>query len=121
MIKGLAIGLLIGAAAVGGAWAQSPPAKKAYVLVQSDVTDADRYAGYATLTPAIIEQYGGRFLARGGRNVTLEGPKAPSRVVVLEFPAYDAAVAFYNGPEYTAARRVRAGAATMQIVAVEGM
>jgi uncharacterized protein (DUF1330 family) len=108
-------------AAIGGAWAQSVQAKKAYVLVQSDVTNPDQYAGYAKLTPAIIEQYGGKFLTRGGRSATLEGQKAPARVVVLEFPNYEAAQAFYNGPEYTAARKVRAGAATMQIVVVEGL
>ena len=53
--------------------------------------------------------------------MTLEGQKAPARVVVIEFPSYDAAQAFYNGPEYTAARKLRAGAATMQIVAAEGL
>lgn len=119
--KSVLIGIAIGVAAVGGAWAQSVPAKKAYVLVQSEVINPDQYAGYAKLTPAIIEQYGGRFLTRGGRSLTLEGHKAPERVVVIELPNYEAAQAFYNGPEYTAARKLRAGAATMQIVVVEGL
>ena len=121
MWKGLAIGIAIGAAAVGGARAQTTPVKKAYIVVQSDVTNPEQYAAYAKLTPSIIEKHGGRFLARGGRNATLEGAKAPARVVVLEFPSYEAAQGFYNGPDYTAARKVRAGAATMQIVVVEGM
>lgn len=119
--RSLVLGVVLGASAIAGAWAQSVPAKKAYLLVQSDVTNPDQYAAYATLTPAIIEQYGGRFLTRGGRSLTLEGRKAPARVVVLEFPNYEAAQAFYNGPEYTAARKLRAGAATMQIVVVEGL
>ena len=119
--KSVLIGLALGGAAVAGAWAQSTPAKKAYVLVQSDVTNPDQYAGYAKLTPAIIEQYGGKFLTRGGRSITLEGHKAPARVVVIEFPSYEMAQAFYNGPEYSAARKLRAGAATMQIVLVEGL
>lgn len=122
MWKGLAIGAVLGAAMTGGAWAaQGPPTRKAYLLVQSDVTNPDQYAGYAKLTPAIIEKHGGKFLARGGRSVTLEGRKAPSRVVVIEFPSIDAAEAFYNSPEYVAARKIRNGAATMQIVAVEGL
>jgi uncharacterized protein (DUF1330 family) len=121
MWRGLIAGIAIVAATVGGLWAQTPAAKKAYIVVQSEVTNPEQYAGYAKLTPAIIEQYGGRFLARGGRNGTLEGPKAPARVVVLEFPSYESAQSFYNGPEYTAARKLRAGAATMQIVLVEGM
>jgi uncharacterized protein (DUF1330 family) len=121
MLKGLATGMLMGAAIVGGAWAQTTPAKKAYLLVQSEVTNTGQYAAYAKLTPAIIEKFGGKFMARGGRNVTLEGAKAPARVVVIEFPSFDAAQAFYNSPEYVAARKVRSGAATMQIVAVEGL
>jgi uncharacterized protein (DUF1330 family) len=112
-VKTLVLGALVGAAAAAGAWAQTAPAKKAYVLVQSDVTNADQYAGYAKLSPATVEKYGGKFLARGGRNLTLEGPKAPARVVVIEFPNYEAAQAWYNGPEYTALRKMRAGAATM--------
>jgi len=119
--KSLAAGLVIGAAVVSAAWAQSTPAKKAYLLVQSDVTNADQYAVYAKTTPPTVEKYGGRFLARGGRNITLEGPKAPPRVVVIEFPSFEAAQAFYNSPEYTASRKLRAGAATMQFVAVEGL
>ena len=122
MWKGLAIGAVMGAAAVGsGAWAQTTPARKAYLLVQSDVTNPAQYAAYAKLTPGIIEKFGGKFVARGGRSITLEGREAPARVVVLEFPSLEAAQAFYNSPEYVAARKIRSGAATMQIVAVEGL
>jgi uncharacterized protein (DUF1330 family) len=95
--------------------------KKAYLLVQVDVTNAQQYGEYTKLSPAIITKFGGRFIARGGRSTTLEGPPAPSRVVVIEFPSYDRAQAFYNSPEYVAARKVRAGAANAQFVLVEGL
>jgi len=99
--------------------AQAP--KKAYVLVQVDVTNAQQYGEYAKLSPGIIEKFGGHFVARGGRSMTLEGPSAPSRVVIVEFPSYERAQEFYNSAEYQAARKVRAGAATAQFVLVEGM
>jgi uncharacterized protein (DUF1330 family) len=95
--------------------------KKAYVLVQVDVNDAEQYANYIKVAPDIVTQYGGRYLARGGRTMTLEGPEARGRVVVLEFPIFDAAQQFYNSPEYTAARRLRAGAAKAQWIVVEAM
>ncbi len=120
-LKSLMLGLVIGAAAVGAAWAQSTPAKKAYVLVQVDVTNPDQYAGYAKTTPATVEKHGGKFIARAGRSLTLEGAKAPARIVVIEFPSYDAAQAWYNSAEYTASRKLRAGAATVHAVLVEGM
>jgi uncharacterized protein (DUF1330 family) len=95
--------------------------KRAYLVVQADVTNADRYAEYAKVSPDIVAKYGGRYLARGGRSITLEGPPARGRVVVLEFPSVDAAQEFYTSPEYTAARKLREGAATAQFVIVEAL
>ena len=62
----------------------------------------------------------GRFIARGGRSVTLEGPPARARAVIVEFPSFERAQEFYNAPEYVEARKLRAGAATAQFVLVEG-
>lgn len=99
--------------------AQTP--KKAYVIVQVDVTNTQQYGEYTKLSPGIIEKFGGRFMARGGRTATLEGPPARGRVVVVEFPSFERAQEFYNSPEYQAAKKVRDGAATAQFVLVEGM
>lgn len=96
-----------------------PP--RAYLIAQVDVTDAAQYAEYAKLTPDIVSKYGGRFVARAGRTATLEGPPARARVVIIEFPSFDAAEQFYASPEYTAARKLREGAAAAQFVAVEGL
>ncbi len=93
----------------------------AYVIADIQVTDPVKYEGYKALTPAAAAKYGGRFIARGGHIAPLEGDWKPERVIILEFPSLDQAKAFYASVEYTAARRVRAGAATMKIVAVEGV
>ncbi len=116
----IAVVFLVGV--VGGAvtmWAQAP--KKAYLVGQIDVSNPTQYAEYAKFTPAIIEKVGGRFLARGGRNITVEGRQAPARVVVLEFPSYDTALEFYNSAEYQKVKKIREGAATVQFVIVEGL
>ncbi len=97
------------------------PAKKAYMVVQVDVTNPAQYQEYTKLSPAIVAKFGGKYLARAGRTATLEGPPARARVVVLEFPSFEQAEAFYNSPEYVAARKVRAGAAQAQFVVVEGL
>jgi uncharacterized protein (DUF1330 family) len=93
----------------------------AYVIVEVEVTDPVRYEEYRKLAPAAISRYGGRYVVRGGKSVTLEGGWAPKRVVVLEFKDLATAQAFYDSPEYRAAREVRAGAANMRMVAVEGV
>lgn len=106
---------------VGLAKAMQEVPKKAYMLVQVDVTNPQRYQEYAKLSPGIIGKYGGRYLARAGRTATLEGPAAKSRVVVLEFPSFERAQAFYHSPEYVAARTLREGAGSAQFVVVEGL
>jgi len=40
---------------------------------------------------------------------------------VIEFPSVERAEQFYNSAEYEAARKVRAGAATIRFVLVEGI
>jgi uncharacterized protein (DUF1330 family) len=42
-------------------------------------------------------------------------------MVILKFPTFDAAKAFYELPEYRKARETREGAAIMKMVAVEGL
>jgi uncharacterized protein (DUF1330 family) len=79
----------------------------AYLIVDAEVTDPVRYEEYRKLAPAAIARFGGRYLARGGKSVTLEGGWAPKRVVVLEFPDLATAQAFYDSPEYRAARAPR--------------
>jgi uncharacterized protein (DUF1330 family) len=107
--------VVLGALAAG---AQAP--KKAYVIVQVDVTNPTQYGEYMKLSPGIIEKFGGRFIARGGRSETLEGTPARGRVVIVEFPSFERAKEFYDSAEYQAAKKVRAGAATAQFVLVEG-
>ena len=92
----------------------------AYLLVDCEVTDPKRYEDYKRLAQAAVAQYGGRYLARGGETVVLEGTWKPNRVVVLEFPDLARARAFFDSPEYVKARASRAGAAHMNIVAVAG-
>jgi uncharacterized protein (DUF1330 family) len=93
----------------------------AYVIAEVDVTDPERYARYREVVPASLEAHGGRFLARGGETATLEGDWQPKRIVVLEFDDLEAAKRWYASPEYREARDIRAGAATMRMIAVAGL
>ena len=51
----------------------------------------------------------------------LEGDWNPTRLVVLEFEDLEAAKRFYDSPEYQAAKKLREGAANLNMVAVEGI
>jgi uncharacterized protein (DUF1330 family) len=93
----------------------------AYIIADSHVTDPAMYDQYRALVPAALAAYGGRFLVRGGETAVLEGDWSPRRVIVIEFADLAAARTFYDSPEYRAARNLRAGAATIDMIAVAGV
>ena len=93
---------------------------KAYVIAQIDVQDPARYADYVKLTPGTIEPFGGRFIARGGRAEKLEGDIAVNRVVVLEFPSYEQAKAWYESDGYRIAMAIRRSSSIGSLILVEG-
>jgi len=93
----------------------------AYVIARVEVTDWDRYNEYLKVGPGTIAQYGGRFIARGGEVIALEGPEETRRLVILEFPSLAKAKAWYNSKEYQNAKRLRAGASTGSLIAIEGV
>ncbi len=93
----------------------------AYLIATvDDVTDPGKIAEYRTLAAEAMAKNGGKYIARGGDTVFLEGGWEPGRVVIAEFPALADAEAFYNSPEYGKAREVRAGIATFRMLVVEG-
>ncbi len=92
-----------------------------YIIARVDVTDPEKYQDYTAVSPGLIAKYGGRFIVRGGETVTLEGPEATERIVVVEFESLEQAKAMYRSDEYQAAIKLRAGAATAQFVAVAGV
>jgi uncharacterized protein (DUF1330 family) len=92
----------------------------AYLIARVHVTDPAAYEGYKKLAAEAIQKHGGRYLARGGRTVTLEGDDEARRVVIVQFESLERAKAFYDSADYQRAIEARKGAATGQFVVVEG-
>ena len=93
----------------------------AYLIVETDIHDPEQYEQYKAASPAAVAAGGGRFVARGGELAVLEGDWTPSRLVILEFPDLETAKAFYESESYQAAKRLRDGAARLNMVAVQGV
>jgi uncharacterized protein (DUF1330 family) len=93
----------------------------AYVIVETDITDPERYERYKAASPGAVAAAGGRFVVRGGELAVLEGDWRPSRLVVLEFADLDAARRWYESERYQAAKQLREGAARLRMVAVQGI
>jgi uncharacterized protein (DUF1330 family) len=94
----------------------------AYLLVEMNITDPERYKEYMARAPLAVKAAGGEYLVRGGKHEALEGDWKPHRVAMLRFPSYEQAKAFYDGEMYTEARKFRAGATEyFNMVLVEGV
>jgi uncharacterized protein (DUF1330 family) len=92
---------------------------KAYVVAHVDVHDEEGYKPYMAANPAIFKKFGGRFIVRGGKFNAVEG-QSRSRNVVIEFPDYETAMAWYNSPEYQANIKVRQPHSTADVIIIEG-
>jgi uncharacterized protein (DUF1330 family) len=93
----------------------------AYVIVETQIHDPDQYAQYQAASPDAVHAGSGRFAVRGGELAVLEGDWHPSRLVILEFPDLEAAKRWYESPKYEEAKRLREGAASLRMVAVQGL
>ena len=58
--------------------------------------------------------------ARAGRAETLEGSWQPKRFVVLEFPSYEQAKAWWSSEEYAGPKALRQSTSICDMILVEG-
>jgi uncharacterized protein (DUF1330 family) len=93
----------------------------AYVIAHIDVKDPSRYEDYKKMSPISIQQYGGRFIARGGKAEVLEGEWQPKRLVLLEFPSVEQARKWWASDEYAPAKALRQATSVGDMVVVEGI
>ena len=93
--------------------------RKGYWIARMDVSDPEKYKGYAAANAIAFKKYGARFLVRGGK---FENPEGSSRArnVVIEFPSYRAALDCWHSPEYEHALSIRAPISEADIVIIEG-
>ncbi|HET8745317.1 MAG TPA: DUF1330 domain-containing protein [Ramlibacter sp.] len=92
----------------------------AYILANVDVTDPQQYEEYKRLSTIAMKAHGAEVCIRGGAAQVIEGDWTPGRMVLLKFPSTEKARAFYDSPEYQAAKKAREGAAVMRMLLIEG-
>ena len=94
---------------------------KAYEIHEIVVSDAEAYAEYARLAAPTVAAFGGRYIVRGGAGAAIVGEPPAARVVVLEFPDRDTAIAWRASTEYQAALKIRKAASTSRVYIVDGV
>ena len=92
----------------------------AYIVVEVDVKDPERYADYRSMVPASLAVYGGKFLIRGGQVENLEGDWEPQRFVMIQFDSVEQAKRWWDSEEYREARNLRQATSDTRMIVVEG-
>ncbi len=72
------------------------------VVIREKTRNPAKLDEYRKLAPASFQNHPAKFLAIHGRSEVLEGPNS-EEIIILEFPSYEAAEAWYHSPEYQAA------------------
>ena len=91
-----------------------------YIVVEVNVHDPEGFAEYRKMVPPTLEQYGGRYLVRGGESEVLEGEWNLKRLVVIEFDSVEQAKRWWNSEQYAPAKNLRNKTADSKMVVVEG-
>ena len=93
----------------------------AYLITEIEVTDPQGYEAYRAKVGESLQQFGAKFLVRGGEIDVFEGDWKPKRVVMCVFDSIAKAREWYESDSYRELRRLRQNTATMNMVAVEGV
>ena len=93
----------------------------AYWVARSKINDPVAYKRYTDRVPAIIAEFGGKVLARGGDFRILEGTDKFHRFIVIEFPSLDDGEACWRSKAYVeASAHRRGGAGEVELLLVDG-
>jgi uncharacterized protein (DUF1330 family) len=100
--------------------AQTKPAAPAYVVNEIQVTDQAGFATYAKRQGALIDKFGGHFLARGGATEMIAGDPTKARVTIYVFDSLAKANAWHDAPEQTELAAIRDESSIFRSYVVEG-
>ena len=93
----------------------------AYMIVTAKIHDRAAFVeGYAKVAAELLARFGGRYVLRAPGAIGLEGGFGDAAsIVISEWPDIAAARAFWDSPEYQAAKALREGIADCQVMLIE--
>jgi uncharacterized protein (DUF1330 family) len=110
LVSALLVGAAFGGFGIQAIHAQAKP--PVYVVV--DVGDVTDPAGWRANTErsnaaaaALLQEFGGRFLARTDKLTKLDGDNPPKRIIIIAFDSVEKAQGWYNSPAQKQVNEVR--------------
>lgn len=92
-----------------------------YTITRITVTDREKYREYARGAFPTMEKHGCEVLVDEKEPILLEGEWAGQRTIILKWPSRQAALDWYNSPEYQEIIGTRHEGADCDIVVVAGL
>src|ERR1700733_8451994 len=96
-----------------------------YVIFDVGPFDRSAMAPYLEKVFDMITAHGGKFIGRTDKIEVRESTQGPgwhpSRILIIEFPSFDAAKGWYDSPEYQAILPIRLAHGKDNVVIVEGL
>jgi len=90
------------------------------ILIRDKMIDAERFAEYGAKAREARDGHAITPLAFYGRHEVLEGPPVEG-AVIMAFPTFEEAKAWYGSPAYQEALKDRLAAAEYRVMIVEGV
>ena len=93
----------------------------AYLLVRCRIHDYASFQAYSTRTAELVARFGGTYLVLGGDPEKLEGDLGEGAWVISQWASREAAMTFWNSPEYGEAKALRADNSDADIMLLQGV
>ncbi|MGE0629880.1 MAG: DUF1330 domain-containing protein [Hyphomicrobiaceae bacterium] len=91
----------------------------AYFIAEMVIKDPALYTRYRELALPTLVKHGAKPVVRSEDSLLLEGEVSPDRVVILEFPSVEAALAWYRSEDYQKAAAIRQQASSGRVMICE--
>ncbi len=95
--------------------------KPAYSIVEIEVHDPIAFQTYVDGHQTTVAQFGGKFLIANSDIEIIEGTWQPKRIIVHQWPSFEAFKQWYASDTYRSWRAMRHKIATANVILVEGL
>lgn len=83
--------------------------------------DISKLNSYKQQVAEVVKKFNGRYIVLGGQQRVIEGSWTPTYLVIIEFPDYETANAWYDSEEYRDLKKLRLQGVLCNAVITDGL